>query len=88
MTLFAQTAVDINISPASGDITAALNQAFEGGKVARSITINLAVGGSYTISNPIVPGSSVIINGADGAVIDASRYQPDQRFLSCQRGDD
>jgi hypothetical protein len=72
MTSFAQTAVDINISPASGDITAALNQALEGGKVARSITINLAAGGKYTISNPIVPGSSLIINGAKDAVIDAS----------------
>ena len=72
MTSFAQTAVDITISPTSGDITAALNQALEGGKVARSITINLAAGGSYTISNPIVPGSSLIINGAKNAVIDAS----------------
>ena len=72
MTSFAQTAVDVNISPTSGDITAALNQALEGGKVARSITINLAAGGSYTISNPIVPGSSLIINGAKDAVIDAS----------------
>ena len=71
MTSFAQTAVDVEISPASGDITAALNNALNG-KAARSITINLAAGASYTLSNPIMPGNNLIINGADGAVIDAS----------------
>lgn len=71
MATFAQTSVDVVISPASGDITTALNTALDG-KTARSITINLKAGGSYTISNPITPGSSVIINGAKDALIDAS----------------
>lgn len=71
MATFAQTSVDVVISPASGDITTALNTALDG-KTARSITINLKAGAKYTISNPIMPGSSVIINGAEGAVIDAS----------------
>ena len=71
MTTFAQTSIDVEISPTSGDITEALNNSLDG-KTARNITINLAAGGSYTLSNPIMPGGSLIINGAEGAVIDAS----------------
>jgi hypothetical protein len=71
-TMFAQTATDIEISPSSGDITTAINNALSGGKVAKSITINLTAGASYTLSNPIQPGASLIINGAAGAVIDAT----------------
>ncbi len=36
------------------------------------ITINLAAGATYTLSNPISPSGSLIINGAKGAVIDAT----------------
>lgn len=80
MTMFvtvslAQTPEDIVISPNSGDITVALNNALAGGKVARSITINLTAGGSYTLSNPIVPSGNMIINGAEGAVIDATNLK-------------
>ena len=71
MTSFAQTSEDIVISPTSGDITAALNNALSG-KTARSITINLAAGATYTLSNPISPSGSLVINGAKGAVIDAT----------------
>jgi hypothetical protein len=71
MASFAQTFTDVVISPTSGDITAALNN-YLNGKTARNITINLAAGGSYTLSNPIMPGGNLIINGAEGAVIDAS----------------
>ena len=71
MASFAQTFTDVMISPTSGDITAALNN-YLNGKTARNITINLAAGGSYTLSNPIMPGGNLIINGAEGAVIDAS----------------
>jgi len=67
---FAQTTTDVVISPTSGDITTALNN-YLNGKTARNITINLAAGGSYTLSNPIMPGGSLVINGK-GAVIDAS----------------
>ena len=62
---------DIVISPESGDIAAALATASEGKKVG-NITINLAAGGAYTISAPIVAPASVSIIGAEGAVIDAS----------------
>lgn len=71
MATFAQTSTDVVISPTSGDITTALNN-YLNGKTARNITINLAAGGKYTLSNPITPGGSLIINGAKDAVIDAS----------------
>ena len=67
-----QTSDDIVISPASGDIYAALNDALGTGNTAKNITINLAAGGRYTLSKPIIPSGSLIINGAEGATIDAS----------------
>ena len=70
----AQTAQDIEISPTSGDITAALNETIGSDKVARNITINLVAGGNYTLSNPIQPAGSITING-NGAVIDVSNCQ-------------
>ena len=75
MTAFAQTPVDIEISPASGDITAELNAAIGDGKVAKNITINLAANGNYTLSNPIPAAANVIINGS-GAVIDVTNCMP------------
>ena len=72
MTSFAQTQVDVTISPASGDISAALNAELKQGQTPKNITINLVENGSYTLSTPISPAASVIINGAQGAVIDAS----------------
>lgn len=61
---------DIVISPASGDITAALDEA-SAGKLVRDITINLTEGANYTITNSIVAGGNVTING-NGANIDAA----------------
>lgn len=62
---------DINISPETGaDISQALATASEGKNV-RNITINLNAG-EYTMSAPIVAGGNIIIDGAEGAKIDAS----------------
>ena len=64
---------DIVISPASGDIIAALFEATTGAnKKAKNITINLAENGAYTISKSIEAGAGVKIVGAAGAKIDAS----------------
>ncbi len=62
---------DIEISPETGaDIATALAAAKEGKNV-KNITINLAEGGTYTISASIVAPANVTING-NGATIDAS----------------
>ena len=62
---------DIEISPETGaDIATALAAAEEGKNV-KNITINLAEGGTYTISASIVAPGNVTING-NGATIDAS----------------
>lgn len=61
---------DIEISPASGDISAALEEA-SAGKLVRNITINLTEGAAYTMSAPIVAPAGLVING-NGATIDAS----------------
>lgn len=62
---------DININPETGaDISQALATASEGKNV-RNITINLNAG-EYTMSAPIVAGGNIIIDGAEGAKIDAS----------------
>ena len=42
MASLAQTSVDVVISPTSGDISAAINEAVGAGNVAKNITINLA----------------------------------------------
>ena len=74
----AQTPKDIVISPTSGDISTAINNKLGSDGVAKSITINLATGGKYTLSRPIEPSASLIINGAQGAVIDASNLANDR----------
>ena len=63
---------DITIAPESGaDIYEALVAATSGaGKIAKSVTINLAKDGAYTLTSTI-KAPSVTING-NGAVIDAS----------------
>ena len=62
---------DININPETGaDISQALATASEGKNV-RNITINLNAG-EYTMSAPIVAGGNIIIDGAEGAKINAS----------------
>lgn len=62
---------DIEISPESGaDIATALATAEEGKNV-RNITINLAEGGTYTISASIVAPGNVTING-NGSTINVS----------------
>ena len=63
---------DIVISPESGtDIAAELASAKESVEAVGNITINLAEGGEYTVSAPIVASQSLVING-NGAKIDAS----------------
>ena len=57
---------DIEISPAEGDITAALAAASEG--------INLTAGVTYTVSGSIVAPAGLTING-NGATIDASALE-------------
>ena len=52
------------------ELSAALADAVAGKKVA-SITINLAEGGAYTVSNTLTTGTDFVING-NGATIDAS----------------
>ncbi|MCR5362647.1 MAG: InlB B-repeat-containing protein, partial [Bacteroidales bacterium] len=64
-------AEDIELTLESGkDIATELAAAIEGKKVG-NITINLAEGGSYTISASIVAPASLTING-NGATVDAS----------------
>ena len=64
--------VDITISPASGDINAALTTATTGVDKVGNITINLTENGAYTVSAPIEATANIAINGATGATIDAS----------------
>ena len=65
-----QVPFDIEISPAEGDIAAALATA-SAGKLVKDIKINLTKDVTYTISAPIVAPNSLVING-NGATIDAS----------------
>ena len=66
-------AKDIVVSPESGtNINDAIDDALgTNGDWALNITINLAKGGTYTVTKSIVPSASIIING-NGATIDAS----------------
>ena len=75
---------DIEISPASGDISAALATAIEGKNVG-SITINLTKDAAYTISAPIVVPNSLVING-NGATIDASSLTGDNAIIKLPAG--
>ncbi len=63
---------DVTISPASGDISEAINAELGSNYFAKNVTINLAENGAYTISESIVAGANVVINGAAKAKIDAS----------------
>ena len=70
---------DVEISPASGDISEAINAELGSNYFAKNVTVNLAADATYTVTAPIVAGGSVIISGpaelAEGAkapVIDAS----------------
>ena len=62
---------DEEIAAAGNDIAAAVD-AVIGNAAAGNITVNLAEGGEYTLSAPLEAGGNIIINGAEGAVIDAS----------------
>ena len=66
-------AKDIVVSPESGtNISDAIKDALgTNGDWALNITINLAKGGTYTVTETIVPSASITING-NGATIDAS----------------
>ena len=61
---------NIEISPAEGDIAAALAAATEG-KLVKNITINLAAGGAYTLGATLTAPNNIAINGnaANPAVI-------------------
>ena len=61
----------IAISPASGDISAALAEATAENPYPASVTINLAEGGEYTVGETINTIGALTLNG-NGAVIDAS----------------
>ena len=60
---------DIKIAPASGDISAALDEAI-GNRIVRNINIELTPGAAYTISKSIEAPASIYITGS--ATIDAS----------------
>ncbi len=62
---------DVEISPASGDISEAINAELGSNYFAKNVTINLAENGAYTLSGTIKAGGSVTING-NGSTIDAS----------------
>jgi len=62
---------DVTISPASGDISEAINAELGSNYFAKNVTINLAENGAYTLSGTIKAGGSVTING-NGSTIDAS----------------
>ena len=66
-------AKDIVVTPESGtNINDAIKDALgTNGDWALNITINLAKGGTYTVTETIVPSASITING-NGATIDAS----------------
>ena len=66
-------AKDIVVSPESGtNISDAIKDALgTNGDWVLNITINLAKGGTYTVTESIVPSASITING-NGATIDAS----------------
>ena len=59
------------LEAAANDISAALATAATG-KIVGNLTVNLAADGAYKVTAPIEAGGSVVINGAEGAVIDAS----------------
>jgi len=65
---------DIEISPAEGDIYAALTAAKEGVAKVGNITINLTEGASYTLSAPLEAYAGLAING-NGATVDASAVE-------------
>lgn len=73
-------AKDIVVSPESGtNISDAIKDALgTNGDWALNITINLAKGGTYTVTESIVPSASITING-NGATIDASELP--NRFI-------
>ena len=77
--IYGQAATDVVLSPAEGELTAAVEAACKG-KVARSITVNLAKDGKYTVAAPFFIDCPLAINGAEGAEIDASG-NPDQFIL-------
>ena len=68
-----QVPVDIVISPADGDIAAALTAATEG-KLVKNITINLTKDVTYTVGATLVAPNSITING-NGAIIDVSALE-------------
>ena len=71
---FKKAPVDVTVAATDitgGDITAAIAAKAAGAPV-KSLTINLAENGAYTISAAIKAAGDVAINGAAGATIDAS----------------
>ena len=67
--------VDVTISPESGDLFEALQTELGETGTAKNVTISLAKNGKYTVSKSIEATGAVIINGAEGAEIDASALE-------------
>ena len=69
---FKKLPVDVNITVESGkDIAEAVEAAADGAPI-KSITVTLEDNGEYTIGKTLTSQGNVTINGAEGAVIDAS----------------
>lgn len=58
--------------PSGSDLGKVVEDIFKGNPYVGSITLNLAKDGKYTSSKPMYTSKPLIINGAEGAVIDAS----------------
>lgn len=64
---------DVQVTVASGDITAAVEEAAEGLPI-RNLTLTLKSGADYTISKSLTAGGEIAVNGG-GATVDASALQ-------------
>ena len=69
---FVKSSMDVNITVENGKDIAAEVEAAAGGEAVRNLTITLEENGEYTLSAPLEAGGNIIINGAEGAIIDAS----------------
>ena len=85
---FKKLPADVTVEAADitdGDITAAITAKAAGAPV-KNLTINLAAGGDYKITAPIEAYTSVLINGAEDATIDASSLTGDNAIIKLPAG--
>lgn len=66
--------VNVAIAPEPGNISEAL-KAELAGATAKNVSIKLAAGGKYTITEPIVATGDIMIQGGDGTEIDATALE-------------